>query len=87
MIVPLALAILLQIRPCSPQSAGNPTLYRPESGVMHCLDWDQATCSYVERPCRGGELSILCRAIPVTCQYIAPRLSRAPRPDRQPVTR
>jgi hypothetical protein len=43
---------------------------------MHCLDWDQATCSYVERPCRPGELGYLCYYIPMTCSMIGPSSTR-----------
>jgi hypothetical protein len=43
---------------------------------MHCLDWDQATCSYVERPCRPGELGLLCYYIPITCSFVGPSTSR-----------
>ena len=73
-------------RPCSDLSSDNPTLYRSDGGAMHCLDWDQASCSYVERPCRPGELGLLCYYIPVTCSLIGPTTSRsvaAPAPRRK----
>lgn len=74
-----AIALLAQLaHPCSDLSAGNPTLYRPDGGVMKCLDWNQATCSYVERPCRAGELSVVCFYFPSTCRYLAPRMPVIP---------
>jgi hypothetical protein len=66
----LASSLLAQVRPCSDLSRDNPTLYRPDGGSMHCLDWDQATCSYVERPCHPGELGFLCYYIPATCSLV-----------------
>lgn len=71
------LALSAQESPCSDLSRDNPTLYRSDGGSMHCLDWDQATCSYVERPCRPGELGLLCYYIPVTCSLVGPSASRA----------
>lgn len=71
---------------CPDLSRDNPTLYRYDGGSMHCLDWNQATCSYVERPCRSGELGLLCYYIPVTCSLIGPTTSRnvaAPAPRRK----
>jgi hypothetical protein len=74
---------------CSDLSRDNPTLYRYDAGSMHCLDWDQATCSYVERPCRSGELGLLCYYIPVTCSLIGPssssRTVAMPAPRRKAV--
>jgi hypothetical protein len=62
---------------CSDLSRDNPTLYRPDGGgTMHCLDWDQVTCAYVERPCRPGELGLLCYYIPMTCSFTGPMASR-----------
>ena len=73
--------VLAQARPCSDLSRDNPTLYRPEGGAMHCLDWNQATCSYEERPCRLGELGVLCFYIPATCSWSGgPRATSPPGP-------
>jgi hypothetical protein len=66
---------LLAQETCSDRSRDNPTLYRPDGGTMHCLDWNQATCSYVERPCRQGELGLLCYYIPITCNLVGPSSS------------
>lgn len=76
------IALLAQLaRPCSDLSAGNPPLYHADGGVMHCFDWNQATCSYVERPCQAGELSLLCLYLPATCRYLAPKPGRPARPS------
>ena len=72
----LASPLLAQAsRPCSDLSQGNPTLYQLDGGTMHCLDWNQATCSYVERSCRPGELGLLCYYIPMTCSLVGPASS------------
>ena len=70
-------AQVAQDRPCSDLSRDNPTLYRPDGGTIHCLDWNQATCSYVERPCRVGELGLLCYYIPLTCSLVGPNATRS----------
>jgi hypothetical protein len=89
----LASPLLAQDMPCSDHSRDNPTLYRPDGGTMHCLDWNQATCSYVERPCRPGEVGLLCYYIPASCSLVGKgsrtvtlpasrRKSPRPRPER-----
>lgn len=62
-----ALVLLAQVA-CNPLSANNPTLYRPrDGGGVSCLDWSQASCSYVERPCQPAELAELCHFVAWGC--------------------
>jgi hypothetical protein len=81
----LASPLLAQVRPCSDLSRGNTTLYyRHDGGTMHCLDWNQATCSYVERPCRPGEVGLLCYYIPASCSLVGVTLPTPRRKSPQP---
>lgn len=83
-----AIALLAQL--CNPRSADNGTLYRLEADTIHCLDWNQALCSYVERPCRVGELGVLCYYVPSTCALTAKRgvhIAHGPGPRMREVAR
>lgn len=81
-----SLALLAQLSgTCNPKSADNGTLYVPVGCCsIKCMEWDQAKCAYVERPCDPAELVLLCRLIPPACPYVQPkRILTPPRQRRK----
>ena len=71
----MILALVLAAQICG-TSGG--TMYRVEGVSVHCLDWEASSCQYVERPCRSGEVSMLCPYFPVTCPRLTPVLPQHP---------
>lgn len=78
------IALLAQLsRPCDPRSAENGTLYVPRNGSIVCMEWDQARCAYVERPCEYAELTTLCRLVPPSCVFTQPKRAIKPAKGRR----